>query len=104
MEEINLINSNILSLLKDNSSLEIANAIMSKLSPLPSFLKIAKEIYSSEVHPLRNVEQINKWSNIKTHGKITKIVDNLPLNIFMIILNAVYFKGQWVKPFEKYIT
>ena len=104
MEEINLINSNILLLLKDNSSLEIANAIMSKLSPLPTFLKIAKEMYSSEVQPLKNVEQINKWCDLKTHGKITKIVDNLPPNIFMVILNAVYFKGQWVKQFKENLT
>ena len=104
MEEINLINSNILSLLKDNSSLEIANAIMSKLSPLPSFLKIAKEIYSSEVQPLKNVDQINKWCDIKTHGKIKKIVDDLSPQIFMVILNAVYFKGQWAQPFDKYLT
>ena len=34
MEEINYINLNILSRIKDNSSLEIPNAIMSKLTPL----------------------------------------------------------------------
>ena len=104
MEEINLINSNILSIIKDNSSLEIANAIMSKLSPLPTFIKIAKEIYSSEIQPLNNVQQINKWCDTKTHGKIKKIIDKLESNIFMVILNAVYFKGQWINQFSKDLT
>ena len=104
LEEINLINSNILSLLKDNTSLEIANAIMTKLSPIPTFLKLAKDIYSSEIQPLKNVQQVNNWCDTKTHGKIKKIVDNLPPNIFMVILNAVYFKGQWMKPFKEKLT
>ena len=54
MEEINMINTKILSKIKDNSSLEIANAIMSKLSPLYGFTNIAKNIYDSEVLPLKN--------------------------------------------------
>ena len=45
MEEINYINLNILSRIKDNSSLEIANAIMSKLTPLSNFIQIAKDNY-----------------------------------------------------------
>ena len=104
MEEINYINLNILSIIKDNTSLEIANAIMSKLSQLPSFIKIAKDNYSSEIQPLNNVHQINKWCEVKTHGKINKIIDELNPNIFMVILNAVYFKGQWKSQFSKYRT
>ena len=104
MEEINLINSNILSKIKDNSSLEIANAIMSKLTPLPTFINIAKDIYLSEIQPLNNVQQINKWCDTKTHGKIKKIIDKLSSNIFMVILNAVYFKGHWINQFSKDLT
>lgn len=104
MEEINMINQNLLSIIKDNSSLEIANAIMSKLSPLPKFSNIAKELYLSEIMPLNNVQQVNKWCEKKTHGKIKKIIDELDSNIFMVILNAVYFKGQWVTKFPDYLT
>ena len=104
MEEINMINQNILSIIKDNSSLEIANAIMSKLSPLPKFSNIAKEKYLSEIMPLNNVQQVNKWCEKKTHGKIKKIIDKLESNIFMVILNAVYFKGQWITQFPDYLT
>ena len=104
IEEINMINQNILSKIKENSSLEIGNAIMSKLSPLPTFSNIAKEKYLSEIMPLNNVQQVNKWCEKKTHGKIKKIIENLQPNIFMLILNAVYFKGQWVNQFPDYST
>ena len=104
MEEINEINLKILSIIKDMSSLEIANAIMTRVSPLPNFIKLAKDNYYSEIQSLKNVQQVNKWCDNKTHGKIKKIIDELSDNIFMIILNAVYFKGFWVHQFTKELT
>ena len=61
-------------------------------------------IYDSEVLPLKNVNQINKWCDKKTHGKITKILDQLDPMTYMIVLNAVYFKGNWAYQFEKELT
>ena len=104
MEEINLINKEILHKIKDYSSIEIANAIMSKLVPLNDFTKIVRDNYNSEILPLKNVNQINKWCEKKTHGKIKKIIEQLNPLTFMIILNAVYFKGEWIKTFEKEST
>ena len=104
MEEINMINSKILKKLKENSSLEIANAIMSKLSPLNDFTYIAKNTYDSEILPLKNVNQVNKWCDKKTHGKISKIIDQLDPMTFMLVLNAVYFKGEWRNQFQEHLT
>ena len=104
MEEINMINSKILKKLKENSSLEIANAIMSKLSPLNDFTYIAKNTYDSEILPLKNVNQVNKWCDKKTHGKISKIIDQLDPMTFMLVLNAVYFKGEWKNQFQEHLT
>jgi len=104
MDEINMMNSNILKKLKNNSSLEIANAIMSKLSPLNSFTNIAKNTYDSEILPLKNVNQVNKWCDKKTHGKISKIIDQLDPATYLLVLNAVYFKGEWINQFEKDLT
>ena len=72
MEEINYINNKIITQIKINSSLEIANAIMSKLTPLPNFVKIAKDNYSSEIHPLNSVKQINNWCEKKNTWKNKK--------------------------------
>ena len=70
MEEINLINIEILNKMKEESSLEIANAIMSKVPPLNDFKNLASNNYNSEILPLKNVNQVNKWCDKKTHGKI----------------------------------
>ena len=104
IEEINLINKNIINIVEENSSFEIANAIMSRLVPLNEFTYIAKDNYYSEILPLKNVNQVNKWCEKKTHGKINKIIEKLDPSTFMIILNAVYFKGQWVHQFEEGLT
>ena len=68
---------------------------MSKLSPLNEFTYIVKNTYDSEILPLKNVNQVNKWCDKKTHGKISKIIDQLDPMTFMLVLNAVYFKGEW---------
>ena len=104
MEEVNELNFKILTQMKEMSSVEIANAIMTKLSPLSKFSKIAKDKYFSEILPLKSAKQINDWCDKKTHGKIKEIIDKLEDNIFMIILNAIYFKGEWTKQFKKGLT
>ena len=104
MEELNSINLQILLLSKQFSSLEIANAIMTKLSPSFKFRNIANDNYSAKIQPLRSVNQINNWCDKQTHGKIKNIIDKLPENIFMVILNAIYFKGEWQNTFPKEST
>ena len=104
MAEINAINLKILNELKEITSLEMGNAIMTRLSPLNKFSKIAEDNYLAEIQPLKNVKQVNKWCEKKTNGKITEIIDKLDDNVYMIILNALYFKGQWEYPFSKSLT
>ena len=53
---------------------------------------------------LESVEQINEWCKEKTHGKIEKIIEQLSPETIMILLNAVYFKGEWINQFDKYFT
>ena len=99
-----MINMKILNKIKDKSSIEIANAIMSKTAPLNTFTEIAKNTYNSEIFPLKSVNQINKWCEKQTHGKINKIIDKLDPLTYMLVLNAIYFKGEWLYPFEEYMT
>ena len=44
---------------------------------------------------------INSWSNEHSRGLIPGIIDELDENAVMCLLNAVYFKGSWVNPFDK---
>ena len=95
---LNKINLQILSIVKDFSTIEIANAVMTRFNPLKEFNLIAEK-YLAPIEPLINVEQINNWCKNKTHSKINKILDRLEPYTLMILLNAVYFKGEWERKF-----
>ena len=100
LEELNKINIEILNNSKDFTTIEIANAIMTAFNPKEQFLNTALE-YESTVEDLKGVTQVNNWCNLKTHGKIEKILDELDPNAVMILLNAIYFKGTWAKEFPE---
>ena len=100
LEELNKINKEILNLSKQLSTVELANAIMTLIKPKQSFLD-ASALYEATVEPLKNVAQINNWCNLKTHGTIKKIIDELPSGTIMVLLNAVYFKGTWKTEFDQ---
>ena len=103
IEDLNQINYDILSSFKSFTTIDIANAVMTKFTPLNSFTSIAEK-YLAPIEPLVNVDQVNDWCSNKTHGKIKKILDELSEDTAMILLNAVYFKGEWSLKFEKYST
>jgi len=44
--------------------------------------------------------ELNQWVSEKTHGKIPKLFDELPQSTVMVLMNAIYFKGQWDLKFE----
>ena len=100
IEELNKINTEILKVAKQFSTVEIANAIMTKFNPEKKFL-LASSKYGATVETLKSAGQVNSWCNTKTHGKIKKIINEIDPLTKMILLNAVYFKGEWFKQFIK---
>ena len=103
IETLNSINYKILDSFKGFKTVEIANAVMSKFTPLQEFMKISEK-YCAPFERLISANQVNNWCNKKTHGKITKIIDKLDSLTQMILLNAVYFKGKWKIEFKKSST
>ncbi len=103
LEELNKINMQILNEVKNFSTVEIANAIMTKFNPNKKFVASGQK-YGASIEKLKSASQVNSWCNAKTHGKIKSILDSLKDEIKMILLNAVYFKGFWYTPFKKSMT
>ena len=99
LKELNKINLEIISTIQNFKTLDIANAVMTRFTPLESFSEISEQ-YLAPVEPLKSLEQVNSWCSNKTHGKIPKILDDLSEETLVMILNAVYFKGEWRLPFE----
>ena len=100
LEELNKINAEILKLTKKFTTVEIANAVMTKFSPKKTF-SAASSRYWATSETLISASQVNGWCNAKTHGKIQKILDSLSSKALMVLLNAVYFKGKWKEEFDK---
>ena len=47
------------------------------------------------------VKRVNDWCNENTNGKIPTILDRLTENDRMLLINALYLKAAWSKPFQE---
>ena len=103
IDQLNQINYRILIAFEKFSTIDIANAIMTKFTPVEEFTTIAKK-YLATIEPLISVDQVNEWCYNKTHGKIDKILKELDPFTLIILINAVYFKGEWRSKFQSTLT
>ena len=60
--------------------------------------------YDAELFSAADVGPINAWVKRKTEGKIPMILDALDPNSVAVILNAIYFKGNWLVQFDPNLT
>ena len=94
--------------LDDKVKLSIANSIWYKngFQVLPEFIDVNKKYYNSEVYGRdfskpSTKDEINGWVEDKTEGKIKDILDQIPGNAVMFLINAIYFKGEWMYQFDE---
>lgn len=72
----------------------------------PVFLSEAKEYFDATTAGLdfarpAAVQTINDWVKARTNGKIDSIIDSISQEIVMLLVNAIYFKGDWREGFDK---
>ncbi|MBR5538286.1 MAG: serpin family protein [Clostridia bacterium] len=63
--------------------------------------------YSADAREVTNensVEEVNKWANEKTNGKIKEILREEHRNFAAVLANAVYFKAAWKTAFSENLT
>ncbi|XP_017767977.1 PREDICTED: antichymotrypsin-2-like isoform X7 [Nicrophorus vespilloides] len=97
-----------------NVTLEIANKVYVKndVTLKPSFSQIATNSFYSEAQALdfsqseAAAKAINDWVSLKTHDKIKDLISPDSLNDLtrMVLVNAIYFKGDWANQFDKKFT
>ncbi|KAI1903261.1 hypothetical protein AGOR_G00025390 [Albula goreensis] len=68
------------------------------------FIQESLRTYDSEPVPLAGVEEINQWIEKATEGHMTDFLSSLPADLVVMLLNAVYFKGEWVARFDPSFT
>ncbi|HHM23677.1 MAG TPA: serpin family protein [Bacteroidetes bacterium] len=92
--------------------MEIANSIWFEqtFQVEPEFIKLNREYFFAEVQALdfsdpAAVVTINSWVNERTHGRIPEIIQQLRPGVdVMVLLNAIYFLGQWTHTFNDSFT
>ena len=65
----------------------------------PDFKNTLKELHADSFKI--SAKEINAWVSDHTHGKITKLFDQVDPEILAIFVNTIYFKAPWLFPFEK---
>ena len=65
IDELNEINYQILKALNSFGTIDIANAVMTRFTPLEEFINIAQK-YLAPIEPLKSAEQVNDWCSNKT--------------------------------------
>ena len=99
LDNLNNINLKIIDKIKNFVTVELANGVMSRFEPIKNFSKVCDK-YQAPIEKLVSKKQVNDWCSKNTHGKITEIIDELSPGTLMLLLNAVYFRGEWVSPFN----
>jgi len=98
---------------KDFFKLSIANSLWAKKEePFKKpFLETAKKFYHAKIENVNflapeTVPQINNWVENKTQDKIKNLLSKNDVNrdTLLVLINAIYFKGEWEKPFKKNLT
>ncbi|CAL8316373.1 unnamed protein product [Merluccius merluccius] len=93
---------------QEAQQLELGNAmaVSNELKPLDKFMADIKHYYSSEVfnvdfsNAAEAVVKINEYIAKKTMDKIKDQVKELDPNTMMVLINYVFFRGAWEKPFD----
>lgn len=92
----------------DTYKLHLANSIWfadkDSFSINPDFLQLNADYYGADIYkaPFDNqtCNNINNWVKEKTDGMIPEIVDAIPKDAIMYLINALSFDAEWAETYE----
>ncbi|NXT48538.1 A1AT protein, partial [Pluvianellus socialis] len=92
--------------------LSMGNALFidDRLKLLQKFLDDVTNFYYSEAissnfqNSPEALKEINNYIETKTHGKIVGLLKSLDPETVMVLINYIFFKGYWEKPFNNLNT
>uniref|UniRef100_A0A663DUM6 Serine proteinase inhibitor A3K-like n=1 Tax=Aquila chrysaetos chrysaetos TaxID=223781 RepID=A0A663DUM6_AQUCH len=95
-----------------NITLNIGNALFTAIGykPQETFLQNTRQFYDAEFFssnfnkPEEAKKQINKYVEEKTKGKIPELIGHLDASTVLVLVNYIYFKAAWEKPFDSLHT
>ena len=91
----------------EHGDVRIANSIWIKegFEVKQKFVDTNKEYFDALVESAEfnqeTVKRVNDWCNENTNGKIPAILDRFTESDRMLLINALYLKAAWSKPFQE---
>jgi serpin B len=72
----------------------------------PDYAKQTQAWYDAEMADLdfsspSAANRINSWASKETQGRISRVIDRIDPADLALLVNVVYFKGQWTHKFDK---
>ncbi len=97
-----------LMMLGGDNSLKNANSVWFRTDPhlrvSEEYLKKAKEIFDAQAYAAsfdeETLDDINGWVKENTDGMIPAILDEIPKDAMMFLVNATCFEGAWLDEYE----
>ncbi|XP_059208429.1 alpha-2-antiplasmin [Centropristis striata] len=85
-----------------NTSLEVAARMYLRpgFEAKLSFVEDSLARYRSSPVPLVSVDEVNHWVENATNGHIPNFMESISHDVVLMLLNAVYFKGEWQTRFD----
>ncbi len=97
--------------LDQNVTFNIANSIwyLNSMTLEQDFINTNKMYFNAEVKGLdfsnsSSVDIINNWVSQDTNGKINEILESIPRDAVMYLIDAIYFKKNWKYMFDPSLT
>ncbi len=73
-----------------------------------TFKDALSKYFASEVYvkpfDSSTVGEVNSWVSRETTGKISKLLEKIDDDNVMFLINAIYFKGDWIDKFDESLT
>lgn len=93
---------------EEDAPLYLANSIWfaegGRITPNQDFLQVNADYYGAGVleapFDRTTVTDINRWVEQHTHGMVEKVLQEIPPDTVMYLINALAFEGEWEDPYE----
>ncbi|MEE4116278.1 MAG: serpin family protein [Marinilabiliaceae bacterium] len=88
--------------------LDIANSVWveDRLNVKQEFINALVEYFKAEgkqfnINDPDIVDEVNSWISDHTNGKIDDMIEEIPADVVMLLINAIYFNGKWKYKFDE---
>lgn len=100
------LNANLMS--SEKVKFNLANSIWLRkgINVKEDFIGKNQSLFDAEIRevPFNNetLKEINSWVKKKTNGMIEKILDGMPRDVVVALINSLTFEGRWSNPYREY--